>query len=311
MQETTTVTRRRTTGLALAVIAATLAVAAACGGDSQASQTAAAALTSSAAATTASPSPTMPPLYTATAGQAAASPSAPSVAPTGSAATVAPAPPQASPSASSSPAPTATPAPVRAPTSATTAPTAPVNAAIPNGGAIITVSAGTKARYLVKEQLAGRSLPNDAIGETPDVAGSISFGADGAVQAGSSITVKTTTLKSDESRRDNYLRTSSLETSRYPEVKIAPKSVEGLPWPLPASGQVSFKLTGDLTVHGQVKAVTWDVTALLDADRATGKATTRFKFGDFGMSVPRVFVVLSVEDDIRLEMDFVVTVARG
>ena len=164
---------------------------------------------------------------------------------------------------------------------------------------------------MVKEQLVGKNFPNDAIGETPDVTGSIVFGADGVVQAGSSITVKTTTLKSDESRRDNFIRTSGLETARYPEVKIVPKSVEGLPWPLPASGQVSFRLTGDMTVHGQTKPVTWDVTADLGADSATGRATTRFKFGDFGMGVPRVFVVLSVEDDIRLEMDFVVTLARG
>jgi len=226
---------------------------------------------------------------------------------TGSTVIVAPSAPQASPSPS--PVPTATPLPARAPVSTTTA--VAVGAQVPTGGTVITISFGTKARYLVKEQLVGKNFPNDAIGETPDVAGSIVLGPDGAVQPGSSITVKTTTLKSDESRRDNYLRTSSLETARYPEVKTVPKSVEGLPWPLPASGQVSFKLTGDMTVHGQTKPVTWDVTADLGANRATGMATTRFKFGDFGMSVPRAFIVLSVEDDIRLEIDFVVTVARS
>lgn len=299
MQQTMTLTRRRATAFLIAAIAVMLAVTAACGGDSQPSQptTTAAPSSATAAISTAAPMPTTAVLATATPVQAGATASA----------TVAP----SSPSASSSPAAAPTQVPAPAPTSTRVLATATAGASVPAGGAGIAISTGTKARYLVKEQLAGRSLPNDAIGETPDVSGAIIFGPDGAVQPGSSITVKTTTLKSDESRRDNYLRTNSLETARYPEVKIVPTGVEGLPWPLPVSGQVNFKLTGDLTVHGQTKPVTWEVTALLDADKATGTAKTRFKFGDFGMGVPRVFVVLSVEDDIRLELDFIVTIVRG
>ena len=33
------------------------------------------------------------------------------------------------------------------------------------------------------------------------------------------------------------------------------------------------------------------------------RARTAFRFGDFGLRVPRVSVVLSVEDDIKLEAD--------
>ena len=288
MQQTMTLIRRLTTALVLVAIAGMPTVTAACGGDSQPPRPVSTAAPSSvaAASSSAAPAPTTAVLATAT--------GAPS-----------------SPSATSSPAATPAQVPASAPTSTQVPATAIAGASVPAGGADIAISTGTKARYLVKEQLAGRSLPNDAIGETPDVSGAITFGPDGAVQPGSSITVKTTTLKSDESRRDNYLRTNSLETARYPEVKIVPTGVEGLPWPLPVSGQVNFKLTGDLTVHGQTTPVTWEVTALLDADKATGTAKTRFKFGDFGMGVPRVFVVLSVEDDIRLELDFIVTIVRG
>jgi len=52
------------------------------------------------------------------------------------------------------------------------------------------------------------------------------------------------------------------------------------------------------------RPVTWDVTARLNGQDLTGTATTSFKFEDFGMSVPRAFVVLSVDDNIRLELDF-------
>jgi hypothetical protein len=35
------------------------------------------------------------------------------------------------------------------------------------------------------------------------------------------------------------------------------------------------------------------------------RARTAFRFADFGLRIPRVSVVLSVEDDIKLEADLV------
>ena len=77
------------------------------------------------------------------------------------------------------------------------------------------------------------------------------------------------------------------------------------PSPLPAAGHYAFQLSGPMTVHGVQKEVTWDVTAARDGANLTGTATTAFKFGDFGMQPPQVAVVLSVEDDIRLEVNLV------
>jgi hypothetical protein len=42
-----------------------------------------------------------------------------------------------------------------------------------------------------------------------------------------------------------------------------------------------------------------------------GAATTSFTFADFGMTVPHVFTVLSVEDHIQLELDFHLVQASG
>ena len=39
-------------------------------------------------------------------------------------------------------------------------------------------------------------------------------------------------------------------------------------------------------------------------NHVSGKATTHLTFGDFNMSQPRVPVVASVVDDIKLEYDF-------
>jgi hypothetical protein len=61
---------------------------------------------------------------------------------------------------------------------------------------------------------------------------------------------------------------------------------------------------GDLTVRDQTRPVTWEVTAKLVQGVLTGQATTQFTFADFAINKPRVASVLSVNDDIRLELDF-------
>lgn len=163
----------------------------------------------------------------------------------------------------------------------------------------------SEARYRVREQLANLQFPSDAVGRTRAITGTVAFAGDGSiVSSASKLTVDLTTLQSNEQRRDNFIKSNTLEVSRYPTAEFVPREARGLPWPLPASGEATFQLVGDVTIHGTTRPVTWDVTAKFAGDRVTGTATTSFKFGDFNMQVPRVAVVLSVEDNIRLEVDF-------
>jgi polyisoprenoid-binding protein YceI len=67
---------------------------------------------------------------------------------------------------------------------------------------------------------------------------------------------------------------------------------------------MALVLTGNLTIHGVTRPTTWDVTARVEGESILGKAVTRIRFGDFGMTQPRVAIVLSVVDDILLEYDF-------
>lgn len=164
---------------------------------------------------------------------------------------------------------------------------------------------GTVARYLVREQLAGASLPNHAVGETAAVDGQLVLGPDNSIIGDASrFTVDLSALRSDETRRDNYVRRTTLDTARFPTAEFVLRELRGLATPLPASGAAQFQLAGDMTVHGVTSSLVWDVTATFTTDGATGKATTSFPFSRFGMQVPKVFVVLSVEDNIRLELDF-------
>jgi polyisoprenoid-binding protein YceI len=63
-------------------------------------------------------------------------------------------------------------------------------------------------------------------------------------------------------------------------------------------------LVGDLTLHGVTRPTEWDVTAEQTGDHVTGIARTTVKITDFGMERPRTAVVLSVEDEMQLEINF-------
>jgi polyisoprenoid-binding protein YceI len=166
------------------------------------------------------------------------------------------------------------------------------------------VAEGSEVRYRVREQLAGLDFPNDAIGATSAIDGGVALDARGrVVTRGSRFLVDLRTLRSDKARRDNYLRRNTLETDRHPTVTFVPVEVRGLAFPLPRSGTAAGEIVGDLTVRDTTRRVTWAATVSFDGQDVRVRATTVFRFEEFGLRVPRVSVVLSVEDHIQLEAD--------
>ncbi len=177
---------------------------------------------------------------------------------------------------------------------------------VPAGGLSAMLQEGTLARYLIREELASIELPFDAIGETSEVSGAFTFTADGDIAPESSrIVLNAASLRSDEENRDRYLRRNGIQTATYPEIVFVATSIDGLAWPLPASGEVEFTINGDLTVRDVTRPVVWQTTATFDGNSVTGTAKTNFTFGEFEMEVPDLFFIVSLEDNIRLELDFV------
>jgi polyisoprenoid-binding protein YceI len=170
---------------------------------------------------------------------------------------------------------------------------------------LVLAPTGNAARYKVREQLATLDLPNDAIGETKALTGAIAFDSGGKVIAQSSkFVVDAGTFVSDKDRRDGYVRGRSLDATRYPSIVLVPTAVRGISLPLPTSGARPFEMTGDLTVRGVTRPTIWKGSAQFQDGRVTGSAATAFTFDDIQMEQPRVSVVLSVADTIRLEIDF-------
>jgi polyisoprenoid-binding protein YceI len=161
------------------------------------------------------------------------------------------------------------------------------------------------ASYRVREQLANANLPNDAVGTTNAISGTLTIQSDGTIDAANSkFVVDLATLQTDRSQRDNFVRRNILGTDQFPQAVFVPTQASGLATPLPQSGDVSFQLTGNLTIRDTTKPVTWDVSGQIQGGAFSGKATTSFKFEDFNLNQPRVPVVLSVVDNITLELDF-------
>jgi polyisoprenoid-binding protein YceI len=165
--------------------------------------------------------------------------------------------------------------------------------------------AGNEARYRVREQLMGANLPNDAIGATKFITGSILAYPDGRIVMDSSkIVIHLDSLKSDKDRRDGFLRRRTLETEKYPTVELIPTEIRGFNGTIPASGTATFQLLGDLVLKGVPHPTVWNVTARAEGQDVAGSASTAFTFKDIGHEQPRVPVVLSVADTIKLEYDF-------
>ena len=198
---------------------------------------------------------------------------------------------------------------------------APPTASAPDASTIVTMAmrseatrvdlvvGDSEARYRAQEVLVGRGA-NEAVGRTSNVSGAIQVEADGAIAADQSrIIVDLTSLQSDSSTRDNYIKRSTLRVSEFPNAVFVVTSAPGLPVPLPTSGTAAFELMGDLTVRGVTRPTTWQATATFAERDVTGSATTTVLMTDFGMTPPRVGSVVSIEDSVKLELDVRATVA--
>ena len=159
------------------------------------------------------------------------------------------------------------------------------------------------ARYRVQEELA-QVGENEAVGETQAIIGQFGFGEDGLPVPCSRFDVDLRTLQSDQAKRDNYLYRNTLEAETYPLATFVLRDVEGIDAPLADGQETTLRLIGDLTLRDVTKLVGWEAKVTLTDGTLTGTAATMFEMPDFGIEPPSVPVVLSLDETIRLEVDF-------
>ena len=119
-------------------------------------------------------------------------------------------------------------------------------------------AAQSEVRYEVGETLFNQNNRfQTAVGRTQGVAGDVrvDFAQPSNSQIGA-IVIDVSQFTSDESRRDNYIRRSGLESSRYPRATFQPTSIDGLPQSVSIGDQITFTISGDLTVKETTRPAT-------------------------------------------------------
>ena len=166
------------------------------------------------------------------------------------------------------------------------------------------VAAESVAGYRVREQLANLSAESDAVGRTDQVTGSITVESDGTTTTltAASLTVDTTSLTSDESRRDNRLRNEGLETDTFPTATFTLTAPVEVPADALTGTPSDVTLTGDLTLHGVTKSVQIPAQAQLVDGTIQVAGSITFPLSDYGIVAPNIggFIV-SIADDGTLE----------
>jgi polyisoprenoid-binding protein YceI len=166
------------------------------------------------------------------------------------------------------------------------------------------VGADSVAGYRVRERLANLPAESDAVGRTSDVTGSITVEAagDGARLTAGTLDVDTTTIASDEGRRDNRLRTEGLQIDQFPTATFVVTQPVHVPAAALAGTATDMTLVGDLTLHGVTKSVEIPAQAQLTDGKIQVAGTLTFALADFDITAPNVGgFIISIADEGTLE----------
>jgi len=145
-----------------------------------------------------------------------------------------------------------------------------------------TITDGSQVGYRVTEVLFGQDT--EGVGRTSSVTGSIEIS--GTQVTSGSFEVDMTTVESDEGRRDNQFRGRLMQTDQFPTSTFtltAPIELGSVPT---EGQQISATATGDLTLRGTTKSVTFDVQAQLNGGEIQIVGSTDIVFADYGIPQP-------------------------
>ena len=155
-------------------------------------------------------------------------------------------------------------------------------------------ASSSQVGYRVNEVLFGQSKA--AVGRTSDVTGSMVI--TGATVSKVSLVADMTTVSSDEGRRDAQFQGRIMDTARYPTATFELTS----PITLPSADATTADATatGDLTLHGTTRSVTFDLSARRTGGKVAVSGTIPIVFADYGIPNP-TFGPVSTEDHGELE----------
>lgn len=143
-------------------------------------------------------------------------------------------------------------------------------------------------------------------GHFAKMAGSAKFDPKNPAASSIEVTVDAASIDTRNAKRDAHLRSADFfDVEKFPTITFKSKRVE-------PAGTGRLKLTGDLTMHGVTREVTFDVEGpsaeLKDARggaRVGATATAKISRKDFGMTWNRAIEAggVTVSDEVQITVD--------
>jgi polyisoprenoid-binding protein YceI len=176
-------------------------------------------------------------------------------------------------------------------------------AATPDGTWQVSDNGSSYVGYRVREQLASLSSPNEAVGRSTAVTGTMEVTGD-SVEA-VKIEADLTQLTSDEPRRDNAIRQRGLESERYPTATLELAEPIRLASTPVQDEEVRGQGKGRLTVHGVTREVDLDLRGRWNGSTIQVVGQLPVKMSDFQIQAPRFGPVVSIEDSLAVDLNLV------
>ena len=157
-----------------------------------------------------------------------------------------------------------------------------------------TVGEGSEATFTVNEKLSSLPLPNDAVMRTGGITGEIDLSA-----ATASLVIDLHTLKSDNTRRDGYIRNRLFPSQ--PKTTITVNNFPEIPEAFAEGESFTSTVIATVNVNGTDAEIEFEIESRLNPDRLLVLVKGDFTWADFGMSAPtsRSFIV---NDDVHVEV---------
>lgn len=169
--------------------------------------------------------------------------------------------------------------------------------------------AQSEARFLIDEVL--RGAPQTVAGVTDQIDGSIAIGFEPpSVEIGEFV-INLRTIRTDDEVRDRTIRTLILQTNRdeFEFAYFRPTTIAGVPSTIAVGDTLDLVVTGELTVRDVTTTTDFDMTIeVVSESEIRGTARTVVRWDDLEIVIPYVggnSIVQAVDDEVRLEMDFV------
>ncbi|MEO8363335.1 MAG: YceI family protein [Ilumatobacteraceae bacterium] len=165
------------------------------------------------------------------------------------------------------------------------------------------IATGSVVGYRVKEILLGQD--SEGVGRSNSVSGSLVL-SDNQVDT-AEFAVEITTIRSDSSRRDSQFTGHIMDAATFPTasfklsapISLTTESIDGNP--------LQVEATGDLTLRGVTKSMTFPIDARYDGSTIQVAGSIEVVFADWGIPNPSNAVVTTQDNGL---LEFLLSFTR-